>query len=390
MMSTILLAPEKVSFPGLGIEGLQVDRVAFSVGSVNIYWYGIILASALFICVLLAILQAKKNHFSADLTIDIALVCFPAAIVGARLYYVLSEWKQYDGDLLRIINIRDGGLGVIGGVLAAILAGYILARVRKIPAHIVFDYCIVYIPLGQAIGRWGNFFNQEAFGTNTSLPWGMTSESVSWYLSAFCPTQDPNIPVHPTFLYESLAMFVVFAILLIIRNRSKFAFTTTAGYLVLHGVVRFLIEGLRTDSLYIGETGLRLSQVTSVMMVVVGITLVVISRLRGWERETQPVENFFSGQGRFAADEQVNERTMTEVSENIEPDAEDANKAEAEDMNKAEAEVDTVVQAEADTEKESETLEEAPINTDLSPESQAETESGVENDADSTETDPVG
>ncbi|MBN1775193.1 MAG: prolipoprotein diacylglyceryl transferase, partial [Clostridiales bacterium] len=142
----------------------------------------------------------------------------------------------------------------------------------------------------QAIGRWGNFFNQEAFGTNTTLPWGMISDRVSRYLEVYGQGQNPNLPVHPTFLYESLATTAIFLILLIIRNKSKFAFTTTAGYFVLHGVVRFFIEGLRTDSLYIGDTGLRLSQVTSVVMAIVGIALVIISRARGWKRVTTPVD----------------------------------------------------------------------------------------------------
>jgi len=289
MLNMIRFTPEEVSFPGLGIEGLNVDSVAFRIGSINIYWYGVILAVALSTCVLLAMLHSRKHGFSSDFIIDIALVCFPAAIVGARLYYVFSEWDYYKGDIVHIINIRDGGLGVIGGVLAAILAGYILAKIRKIPAHVLFDYCIVYVPLGQAIGRWGNFFNQEAFGTNTTLPWGMTSERVSSYLEVFGQGQNPNIPVHPTFLYESLATTAIFLILLMIRNKSKFAFTTTSGYLVFYGVIRFFIEGLRTDSLYIGDTGLRLSQVTSVIMVIAGIALVIISRNRDWKRNTVPV-----------------------------------------------------------------------------------------------------
>ncbi|MBN1891858.1 MAG: prolipoprotein diacylglyceryl transferase [Clostridiales bacterium] len=294
MLNIIRLTTDTVRFPGLGIDGIEIDNVAFRIGSIVIYKYGVLIAFGMFLCVLLAILQAKKNKFSADLVIDVALAGFPAAIVGARLYYVFSEWSYYKGDIFHIINIRDGGLAVIGGVLAAIFAGYILAKVRKIPAHVIFDYCIVYVPLGQAIGRWGNFFNQEAFGTNTDLPWGMISGGVSSYLAYYCPDQDPGIPVHPTFLYESLATMAIFFALLLIRNKSKFAFTVTSGYLVFYGVIRFLIEGLRTDSLYIGDTGLRLSQVTSVMMVIVGIALVIISRKRGWKRCTVPVDELTS------------------------------------------------------------------------------------------------
>lgn len=294
MLNIVRLTTDTVRFPGMGIDGIEIDNVAFRIGSLIIYKYGVLIAFGMFLCVLLAILQAKKNKFSADLVIDVALVGFPAAIVGARLYYVFSEWSYYKGDILHIINIRDGGLAVIGGVLAAIFAAYILSKVRKIPAHVIFDYCIVYVPLGQAIGRWGNFFNQEAFGTNTDLPWGMISGSVSSYLEYCCPNQDPSIPVHPTFLYESLATIAIFFALLVIRNKSKFAFTTTSGYLVFYGVIRFFIEGLRTDSLYIGDTGLRLSQVTSVMMVIVGIALVIISRKYGWKRCSVPIDELNS------------------------------------------------------------------------------------------------
>ncbi|NLW89756.1 MAG: prolipoprotein diacylglyceryl transferase [Clostridiaceae bacterium] len=307
MMGSILLDVENVDFPGLGIEGIKVDNVAFAIGNVQIYWYGILIALAMFLCVFLAILHSKKNRFSADLVIDIALVSFPAAMVGARLYYVFSEWDYYKGDLMRIINIRDGGLGVIGGVLAAFLAGYILIRVKKLPVHVVFDYCIVYIPLGQAIGRWGNFFNQEAFGTNTNLPWGMISEQTSRYLDVFCPELDPNVPVHPTFLYESLATLLIFFALVLIRKKSKYAFDTTSGYLVLYGLIRFFIEALRTDSLYIGDTGIRLSQFTSALMVIVGIALVITSRKRNWERVTVSMDDLYT---------RSNAQKRTEASDN--------------------------------------------------------------------------
>ena len=408
MLNIIRYVPEEVSFPGLGIEGLKIDSVAFRIGSLSIYWYGVILAVALSTCVLLAILHSKKHGFSSDLVIDISLVCFPAAIIGARLYYVFSEWEYYKGDILHIINLRDGGLGVIGGVLAAILAGYILAKIRKIPAHVIFDYCIVYIPLGQAIGRWGNFFNQEAFGTNTTLPWGMISDRVSRYLEVYGQGQNPNLPVHPTFLYESLATTAIFLILLIIRNKSKFAFTTTAGYFVLHGVVRFFIEGLRTDSLYIGDTGLRLSQVTSVVMAIVGIALVIISRARGWKRVTTPVdelqkksllpqediaskataeaiaesaaETIPDGEAEAIAEEttgSVEEEASEEVREESSGAEEDASESEANE-DEAEETADAT-QEEADVPEDTQSTE-----ADVTPDDESA------NDGDGADSDPVG
>ncbi|NLT12119.1 MAG: prolipoprotein diacylglyceryl transferase [Clostridiaceae bacterium] len=275
-----------VDFPGLGIEGIRINNVAFEVGPFTVYWYGIIIAIGLCTCALMAMKQAKRYAFTSDHVIDYVIFCFPAALIGARLYYVFSEWPSYKGDIIRIIRVQDGGLAVIGGVLAAVFVGYIVTRWKKMPINYAFDYLIVYIPLGQAIGRWGNFFNQEAFGTNTTLPWGMISEKTSDYLAYCCPELDPSLPVHPTFLYESISNMFIFGILLLIRKKSKIAFSVTSFYLILYGFARFFIEALRTDSLYIGNTGLRTSQVASVLMVFVGIGLICVSKYKGWKSAT--------------------------------------------------------------------------------------------------------
>ncbi len=290
MLNAIALVITKVSFPGLGIKDISINSVAFTIGSLTVYWYGVILALAVATCACLGMWQAKKHQFTSDHVIDFVLVCFPAALIGARLYYVFSEWDNYKNDLGSILRVKDGGLAVIGGVLAAIFAGWILAKIKKIPANVVFDFCIVYIPVGQAIGRWGNFFNQEAFGTNTDLPWGMISETTSNYLRQYWPALNPDQPVHPTFLYESIASICLFFVLLLIRNKSKNAFTTTASYFILYGIIRYFIEGLRTDSLYIGQTGLRTSQVLSVLMVACGLLLIAVSRYLGWKRGILPVK----------------------------------------------------------------------------------------------------
>lgn len=289
MLYAVSLVINKVSFPGLGINDITINSIAFTIGSLTVYWYGVILALAVATCACLGMWQAKKHQFTADHVIDFVLVCFPAALIGARLYYVFSEWDNYKGDPMSILRVKDGGLAVIGGVLAAILAGWILAKIKKIPTNVVFDFCIVYVPVGQAIGRWGNFFNQEAFGTNTDLPWGMISESTSNYLRTYWPSLNPDLPVHPTFLYESLASICLFFVLMLIRNKSKFAFTTTSAYFIFYGIIRYFLEGLRTDSLYIGDTGLRTSQVVSVLMVAFGLLLIAVSRYLGWKRGLLPV-----------------------------------------------------------------------------------------------------
>jgi len=211
--------------------------------------------------------DSKKNNFPEPLVYDTMLVSIPCAIIGARLYYVFCNWEYYSADLSRIFDTRSGGLAVYGGIIGAFLGCGIMCAVRKIPYTSLADYCIVYIPLGQAIGRWGNFFNQEAFGTTTDLPWGMTSTSVEAYLKSNCPTLDSTMPVHPTFLYESIADLIIFIVLYNVRKRSKHALETTCTYCVLYGLARFFIEGLRTDSLYIGSTSIRTSQLLSAILV---------------------------------------------------------------------------------------------------------------------------
>ena len=167
-------------------------------------------------------------------------------LIRARLYYVASSWSEFEGNVSRIFNIRYGGLAFYGGVLAGVIAAFVVAKWKKIRVHRFFDYLVVYIPLGQAIGRWGKFFNQEAFGRNTLLPWGMISNGTADYLLR-TGTGIPSLPVHPTFLYESLANIVIFLVLLKVRRRCRKAYVPTLTYFALYGLVRFFVEGLRTD-----------------------------------------------------------------------------------------------------------------------------------------------
>ena len=282
----LLLADTNVSFPGLGINNLPIDRVAFQLGSFPIYWYGICIILAFGACVGLAMKQAKKFGLTSDHVIDFCLVIIPAAVIGARLYYVIFTWESFATDLKSIFDIRSGGLAVLGGVILCFAAVLVTIRIKKLKTANVLDFLIVYLPLGQAIGRWGNFFNQEAFGTNTNLPWGMISEATSAYIKVYTPTLNPEVPVHPTFLYESLATILIFVVLLFVRKKSKLPFSTVATYFILYGVARFFIEGLRTDSLYMGDTGLRSSQVLSAVLVVAGFGIIAVCRYLGLKRES--------------------------------------------------------------------------------------------------------
>lgn len=273
----------EVSFPGLGIT-VNIDQVAFSIFGIEVYWYGLLISLGMVLCVVLGMLHSKKNKFSSDLVFDVILVSLPCAIVGARLYYVLSEWEMYSGDLIKIFDTRSGGLAVYGGVLGAFIGTLIMCKIRKIPFSAVVDFCVVYIPLGQAIGRWGNFFNQECFGTTTTLPWGMKSSEVESYLRLYFPDLDSTMAVHPAFFYEFLATITIFFILLYVRKYSKHAFESMAVYMILYGVARFFIEGLRTDSLYIGDTGIRTSQLFSAVLVVSGVIYLVVAYKKNIKR----------------------------------------------------------------------------------------------------------
>ena len=148
----------EVKFPGLGID-VNVNPVAFTLGSIEVYWYGLLIAFAIVLSVVLAVKQAKKLYFPETLVYDTVLMIIPCAIIGARLYFVACNWDYYGQDLRRIFDFRSGGLAIYGGVILVFIGGLVMCRIRKIPFRELADYCVVYLPLGQAIGRWGNFFN---------------------------------------------------------------------------------------------------------------------------------------------------------------------------------------------------------------------------------------
>lgn len=260
-----------VDFPQLQIYDLPISPVAFRIGSFEIMWYGIIIAFAMFLCLQLASLHAEKYGLSKEDVSDYFLVVLPSSIVGARLYYVLFALDEFQGDFLKIFNLRTGGLAFYGGVLGGALALVLCSLYKKKSLAQVLDFFVVYLPLGQAIGRWGNFFNQEAFGGNTTLPWGMYSESTRAFLEqvdkTLFPNVDASLPVHPTFFYEFLGNMLLFALLLYARkNKERKDFTLVALYFLGYGILRFFVEGLRTDPLLLMGSSFRVSQVLSFLM----------------------------------------------------------------------------------------------------------------------------
>lgn len=293
-----------VSFPNMGID-FNISNVAFKIFNMPIYWYGIIIAFAFLVCILWAMKDSTKFDLVPDTVIDLMLFAAPAAIICARLYYVIFSWEDYSSNLKEIFNTRNGGLAIYGGIIGAVIAAYFVARYKKIPTFKFFDFAIPYVALGQAIGRWGNFFNQEAFGTNTSLPWGMTSPVIKAYLSNPDRAKElsdlhgiivnPDLPVHPTFLYESILDFAIFAFLLWIRKKKKFDGEVFCLYFLTYSLGRAFIEGLRTDSLMIGN--FRVSQLLSILLVIAFGVFVVYKRIK---IKNESLEQPYLGQSAYA------------------------------------------------------------------------------------------
>lgn len=275
-----------VHFPGLGIEDLTVSRQAFTILGFAIYWYGLIMTAAVLLTLFLARKAGPRFGLCGDDVLDTYLMMLPLGIVGARLYYVLFSWEQFKRNWLSIVDLRQGGLAFYGGVIGGALGFYLVSLYKKKRFCNWLDFFVVYLPLGQAIGRWGNFVNQEAFGTNTSLPWGMISEGTVSYLKALQdPSLDPLKPVHPTFLYEFLGNMLIFAILLYVRRQARFHLETTAWYFMLYGTLRFFVESVRTDALFIGHTGLRVSMVLSFLMFICALTYLLWLYFKGKKGE---------------------------------------------------------------------------------------------------------
>ena len=228
--------------------------VAFSIFGLEIRWYGLLIASAVLIGTVLALKEAKRKGVNEETLIDMLLFAVPAAIIGARAYYVIFMWDYYSKNPSQILNIRGGGLAIHGVIIAGTLVAIIFAKVRKESFWKLADIVAPSLILGQAIGRWGNFANQEAHGGPTDLPWGIMIDGVK---------------VHPTFLYESIWNLLVFGFLLWYRRKKA----TVEGeiyllYLILYSVGRFFIEGLRTDSLMLGP--FRVAQLISLAIIMSG------------------------------------------------------------------------------------------------------------------------
>ncbi|MDP7979664.1 prolipoprotein diacylglyceryl transferase [Bacillus multifaciens] len=255
----------------------QLDRVAVQLGPFPIYWYGVIIGTAVLLGLWLATREGERLGIPKDTFIDLVLIAVPIAIVCARAYYVIFEWDYYSQNPSQIINIRQGGLAIHGGLIGAVLTGIVFAKVRGLSFWKLADIAAPSILLGQAIGRWGNFMNQEAHGGEVTRQF-----LENLHLPQFIVNQMyiDGVYYHPTFLYESLWNFAGVILLLFLRKanlrRGELFFT----YLTWYSIGRFFVEGLRTDSLMLGP--LRIAQVVSIVLILVSIIFVVVRRKMGY------------------------------------------------------------------------------------------------------------
>ena len=207
----------------------------------------------------------KKYNINFDDILLLIILTIPIAFIGARMYYVIFNINYYFSNPGKILNIRDGGLAIYGGIIAGTITIIIYCKIKKINILDVLDYVVPYVAMGQAIGRWGNFINVEAYGTETSnfIRMGIIENNI-------------YKEVHPTFLYESIVTFFLFIFLFNIRNKRKYSGQLTYIYLAIYSIARFFIEGLRTDSLMLGN--IRVSQLVSLIIFIFSILMILINK----------------------------------------------------------------------------------------------------------------
>lgn len=237
------------------------NPVAFSMFGIDIMWYGILIAAAMVLAVVITYKRAPIHKISSDRILDFVLICIPMGVIGARAYYVLFDWSNYAGDFYKIINIRGGGLAIHGGLILGFLAAFILCRLWDVRPMNLLDLAVPSVAIAQSIGRWGNYFNSEAHGGPTNLPWAISVDGQM---------------VHPTFLYESIWCFLLFLILLFIDSDRKFEGQTFLLYGILYSMERFFVEALRTDSLMFGP--FRQAQLLSASVFVVFLVIYIMKR----------------------------------------------------------------------------------------------------------------
>ena len=280
--------PNVISFPKLGWE-FRIDPTAFTIFGLDIQWYGVIIVTGLLLAILYCFPRMKRFGIDSDRATDAVIAGVIGGIIGARLYYVAFRWDEYKGDIKAILNTRNGGLAIYGGIIGAVLIGLIFCKIRKVKMLPMLDIVVIGFLIGQGVGRWGNFVNQEAFGTNTDSLFGMTGGRIQNTImssSAFLDGEmyqkglemSEKYAVHPCFLYESAWCLLGFLIFAFFSKKRKYDGQILLMYMAWYGAERFVVEGLRTDSLMIGN--IRISQALSLVICIVSIILQIILHFR--------------------------------------------------------------------------------------------------------------
>lgn len=277
-----------IDFPHLGIHLSSVGNHITVLGF-DIAYYGMIIGAGILAGIFMAVYEAKRTGQKEEDYYDLSICAVIISIIGARAYYVIFSWDMYKDDLLSIFNLRQGGLAIYGGVIAAVLTVIVFAKVKKLSAAQIFDTAGLGLVLGQAIGRWGNFFNREAFGEYTDGLFAMKlpvdavrSSDITDLMRKHMETVDgvSYIQVSPTYLYESMWCFALLILLLLYRRHKKFQGEVFLMYLFGYGAGRAWIEGLRTDQLWIPGTEIPVSQVLAGTIVVISFVLIVYNRIK--------------------------------------------------------------------------------------------------------------
>lgn len=245
------------------------NPVAFTVFGIDVMWYGVLIACAIVVATVITYKRAPRHGLEPDRILDFVLICVPAGIIGARLYYIAFNWEQYSGDFFKMINLRLGGLAIHGGLIFGLGTAAVLCAVWKFRPFNLLDLVIPSISLAQAIGRWGNYFNSEAHGGPTVLPWAVTINGQTY---------------HPTFLYESIWCLLLFFLLLYIDNYRRFEGQVFFLYGILYSLERFFVEWLRTDSLMIGP--FKQAQILSLFIIAV-FTISYMIFYRRWKNKKE-------------------------------------------------------------------------------------------------------
>ncbi len=291
----------EVHFPELGLSFDVYENfleIPFGSDVITVKFYGVIIALGFILAALFGGRKAYTWKMSLDHMVDVLIYGIVGAVLGARLYYVAFQWDYYKDNLLSIFKIWEGGLAIYGGIIGGIITAFFVCKKTGLPFFKLLDLIGMALPIGQGIGRWGNYTNQEAFGVNTTSVFGMTSDKIVDYINGhqqefaeYGIEMNPNLPVHPTFLYESLWCLFTFVVLYIVCQKfHKFDGQLILGYGIMYGLERMVVEGLRIDSLYIANTNLRVSQLVSLGLVIICTAITIYKFVKIKKQKLQEVQ----------------------------------------------------------------------------------------------------